>query len=95
MITRTIKLKILFDNDMGRIKALCTDTGAGDYIVAVNDQLQGTEKLEALLHEVAHLFRGDLEQKEVPSEEIEKACSRDLTNVAVRILAEKRKVKAC
>ena len=94
MITRTIRLKILFDDDMGKIKALCTDTGAGDYIVAVNDSLSRTEQLEGLLHELAHLFRGDLEQKEVPSEEIEKACSMDLANVAVRILAEKGKVKA-
>lgn len=58
-----------------------------DYHVIINEESDANRQLVSLIHEVCHIWRGDLES-ESSAEEIERSCRESMLRVALQILEE-------
>lgn len=89
MTTKDYQLQIITVDELPKtIRGMITDAADGRTIIAVNGKLTRSEQLAAFLHEAVHLFRGDLDRKDLTAAEIEDQARQDLADAMVHIMGE-------
>ena len=89
MNTKQYNLQIITVDELPKtIRGMITDAADGRTIIAVNGKLTRSEQLAAFLHEAVHLFRGDLDRKDLTAAEIEDQARQDLADAMEHIMGE-------
>lgn len=76
------------DDDMGAVHGVIVNDNEGVPVIGINEGLTMPEQIAAIVHEVAHLLRGDLDRWGDDTALIERECRRDVLRAAIHIIEE-------